>query len=57
MRSEIRGFGTTVLEILSEICEDPTYARFIVFLQNVLHNNLCFSGAQSSNGNGIPIEN
>ena len=28
MRSEIMGFGTIVSEILSEICEDPTYARF-----------------------------
>ena len=30
MRSEIKGFGTIVREILSEICEDPTYARFTV---------------------------
>ena len=27
MRSEIKGFGTIVREILSEICEDPTYAN------------------------------
>ena len=26
-RSEINGFGTIVREILSEICEDPTYAN------------------------------
>ena len=36
MRSEIKGFGTIVHEILSGICEDPTYvsptfARFTVF--------------------------
>ena len=36
MRSEIKRFGTIVSEILSEICEDPTYtsptyARFTVF--------------------------
>ena len=31
MRSEIKGFGTIVPEILSEICEDPTYARFTVY--------------------------
>ena len=36
MRSEIKGFGTIVREILSEICEDPTdanptHARFTVF--------------------------
>ena len=35
MRREIKGFGTIVPEILSEICEDPryaipTYARFTV---------------------------
>ena len=30
MRSEIKGFGTIVCEILSEICEDPTYVRFTV---------------------------
>ena len=30
MRSEIKGFGTTVTEILSEVCENPTYARFTV---------------------------
>ena len=35
MRSEIKRFGTIVREILSEICEDPTYARFTVF------DNLC----------------
>ena len=27
MRSEIKGFGTIAREILSEICEDPTYAN------------------------------
>ena len=27
MRSQIKGFGTIVREILSEICEDPTYAN------------------------------
>ena len=27
MRSEIKGFGTIVREILSEISEDPTYAN------------------------------
>ena len=27
MRSEIKGFGTIVREMLSEICEDPTYAN------------------------------
>ena len=26
MRNEIKGFGTIVFEILSEICEDPIYA-------------------------------
>ena len=26
MRSDIKGFGTIVREILSEICKDPTYA-------------------------------
>ena len=26
IRSEIKGFGLIVPEILSEICEDPTYA-------------------------------
>ena len=30
MRREIKGFGTIVSVILSEICEDPTYARFTV---------------------------
>ena len=35
MRSEIKGFGKIVSDILSEICEDPTYtsptyARFTV---------------------------
>ena len=30
MRSEIKGFGTVVSEILYAICEDPTYARFTV---------------------------
>ena len=33
MRSKVKGFGSIVPEILSEICEDPTYARF-----SVLHN-------------------
>ena len=32
MRSEIEGFGTIVSEILYEICEDPTYAMFTVYL-------------------------
>ena len=37
MRSEIKGFGKIVSDILSEICEDPTYtsptyARFTVVL-------------------------
>ena len=32
MHSEIKGFRTIVREILSEICEDPTYARFTVLL-------------------------
>ena len=27
MRSETKGFGTIVPEILSEVCEDPTYAN------------------------------
>ena len=27
---EMKGFGTIVPEILSEICEDPTYAEFAV---------------------------
>ena len=36
MRSEIKGFGSIVPEILSEICGDPTYAnptyaRFTVY--------------------------
>ena len=30
MGSEIKGFGMIVPEILSEICEDSTYARFTV---------------------------
>ena len=30
MRTEIKEFGTIVHEVLSEICEDPTYARFTV---------------------------
>ena len=28
MRNDIKGFGTIVPKILSEICEDPTYARY-----------------------------
>ena len=32
-RSEIKGFGTIVPEILSEICEYPTDAKFSVLLQ------------------------
>ena len=30
IRSEMKGFGTIVGEILSGICEDPSYARFTV---------------------------
>ena len=29
-RSDIKGLGTIVPEIVSEICEDPTYTRFTV---------------------------
>ena len=32
MRSEMKGFGTIVPEILSEICKDPTYARLTVLI-------------------------
>ena len=39
MRSEIKGFGTIVSEILSEICEDPTYARFTVYSQKTMIRN------------------
>ena len=35
MHREINGFGTIAPEILSEICEDPTYARFRVVLKPV----------------------
>ena len=40
MRSEMKGFGTIVREILSEICVDPTYAgptyaRFTVYHINI----------------------
>ena len=35
LRSEMKGFGTTVREILSEICEDLTYARFTVLGLNI----------------------
>ena len=40
MRNEIKGFGTIVPEILSEICEDPTYARFTVY-SDCTHDELC----------------
>ena len=33
MRREIKGFGTIAPEILSEICEDPTYARLTLYLE------------------------
>ena len=34
MRSEMKGFERIAPEILSEICEDPTYARFTVYEEN-----------------------
>ena len=54
MRSEIKGFGTIVPEILSEICEDPTYAnptyaRFTV-IQPVRSGNAIQDGRQYQPG-------
>ena len=43
MRSELKGFGTTAPEILSEICENTTYAnlthaRFTVHGTKYIHD-------------------
>ena len=45
MRSEIKRFGKIVSEILSETCENPTYARFtvlnfILFVHKILLQNV-----------------
>ena len=46
MRSEIKEFGTIVREIVSEICEDPTYAnptyaRFTVYASTNVQIHAC----------------
>ena len=51
MRSEIKGFGKIVLEIISEICEKPTYAnpiyaRFTVYALQSLN---IFEGMANAN--------
>ena len=54
MRSEIKKFETILLEILCEICEDPTYAspnyaRYFFFPNVYIHLfSQCLRGSQTS---------
>ena len=53
MRSEIKGFGTFVREILSEICEDPTHARVSVINAVKLLSGIKFLVPDESNLSGV----
>ena len=60
MRSKMKGFETILLEILSEICEDPayaspTYARFTVIHILLRQENVNFSCGNTVHSVSSPV--